>query len=295
MNIIITGSLGHISKPLTIELVQKGHQVTVITSNPEKQKDIEALGASAAIGSLEDIDFLKLTFKNADAVYCMIPPNFSEPNQVAYYQRIGENYVNSIKASTIKRVIELSSYGAHLEKGTGFIVGSHKVENMFNALHEVKVTHIRPGYFYYNLLHFLHMIKTAGFIASNFGDDDKLAMVSPKDIAAAIAAEFETADAETKIRYVVSDDRTCNEVAAILGNAIGKPDLEWKTLTNEQMQTALESRGMSAATAATLVELGDATHKGLLREDYDLNKPTEMGKVKVEEFAKELAIAFNQK
>lgn len=295
MNIIITGSLGHISKPLAIELVRKGHQVTVITSNPEKQKDIQALGASAAIGSLEDIDFLKLTFKDADGVYCMIPPNFSEPNQVAYYLRIGENYVNAIKASTIKRVIELSGYGAHLEKGTGFSEGSHKVENMLNTLPEVKVTHIRPGYFYYNLLHFVHMIKTAGFIASNFGGDDKLAMASPKDIAAAIAAEFETTNPETKIRYVVSDDRTCNEVAAILGNAIGKTGLQWKTLTNEQMQTALESRGMSAATAATLVELGDATHKGLLREDYDLNKPIEMGKVKVEEFAKEFLIAFNQK
>ncbi len=51
---------------------------------------------------------------------------------------------------------------------------------------------------------------------------------------------------------------------------------------------------MSAATAATLVELGAATHKGLLREDYDLKKPFEMGKVKLEEFAKEFAITFNQ-
>ena len=42
MKIIITGSLGHISKPLAKELVQKGHTVTVISSNPDKQKDIEA-------------------------------------------------------------------------------------------------------------------------------------------------------------------------------------------------------------------------------------------------------------
>jgi nucleoside-diphosphate-sugar epimerase len=43
MKIILTGSLGHIGKPLAQELVQKGHAVTVISSNPEKQKDIEAL------------------------------------------------------------------------------------------------------------------------------------------------------------------------------------------------------------------------------------------------------------
>jgi uncharacterized protein YbjT (DUF2867 family) len=38
MKIIVTGSLGHISKLLTQELVQKNHQVTVISSNPERQK-----------------------------------------------------------------------------------------------------------------------------------------------------------------------------------------------------------------------------------------------------------------
>lgn len=45
MKITITGSLGHIGRPLTNGLVQKGHAVTVISSNPERQKEIEALGA----------------------------------------------------------------------------------------------------------------------------------------------------------------------------------------------------------------------------------------------------------
>ena len=57
MKIIITGSLGHISKPLTEALVQKGHTVTVISSKPERKKEIEALGAVAAIGTMEDTDF----------------------------------------------------------------------------------------------------------------------------------------------------------------------------------------------------------------------------------------------
>jgi uncharacterized protein YbjT (DUF2867 family) len=61
MKVIVTGSLGNISKPLAKELVGKGHTVTVISSKPEKQKDIEALGAAAAIGSLEDVDFLVST------------------------------------------------------------------------------------------------------------------------------------------------------------------------------------------------------------------------------------------
>jgi uncharacterized protein YbjT (DUF2867 family) len=66
MKIVITGSLGNISKPLTEELVQKGHSVTVISSNVEKKEKITAMGAYAAIGTIQDADFLTKTFTGAD-------------------------------------------------------------------------------------------------------------------------------------------------------------------------------------------------------------------------------------
>lgn len=42
MKIAVTSSLGNISKPFMKELVQKGHSVTVMSSNADRQKDIEA-------------------------------------------------------------------------------------------------------------------------------------------------------------------------------------------------------------------------------------------------------------
>ncbi len=59
MKIIITGSLGNISKPLSQELVAKRHDVTIISSKADRQQEIEALGAKAAVGSVEDVGFLK--------------------------------------------------------------------------------------------------------------------------------------------------------------------------------------------------------------------------------------------
>ena len=50
MKIVITGSLGHISKPLAKDLLQKSHQVVIISSKPEKRGAIETMGANAAIG-----------------------------------------------------------------------------------------------------------------------------------------------------------------------------------------------------------------------------------------------------
>lgn len=138
------------------------------------------------------------------------------------------------------------------------------------------------------------MIKAAGFIGTNFGGTDKVAMVSPLDIATAAAEELETPATGIKIRYVASDDLTCNDTAAILGAAIGKPDLQWKLFSNEETKAALESNGTLPHVANLLVELNAAIHSGAMREDYDLHKPI-LGKIKLEDFAKEFAVVYHQK
>ncbi len=296
MKVIVTGSLGNISKPLTKELVQKGHHVTVISSNEQRQTDIEALGATAAIGSLEDVDFLVSTFTGADAVYCMVPPNnyFDLTlDLLAYYRRLGNNYARAIRQSGVKRVVNLSSIGAHLEQGSGILLGAHDVEQILNKLSsDVAITHLRPTSFYYNLFGYVETIKAVGGIAANYGADDKIPWVSPIDIAAVIAEEIAIPLVGRKVRYVASEELTGNETARILGAAIGKPDLQWIIIGNAQMLSDLESAGMNPQIAAGLVEMYASLHSGLLAEDYYRNKPMVMGKVKLADFAKEFAAAF---
>jgi uncharacterized protein YbjT (DUF2867 family) len=294
MKVVVTGSLGNISKPLATELVQKGHHVTIISSNAEKQKDIEALGAQATIGSLENVDFLVQTFTGADVVYAMIPPNFAELDQVAYCRRIANNYAVALQQSDIKHVVHLSSYGAHLEKGTGFILGAHHAERILNELPNVSITHLRAGFFYTNLYRFIDMIKGAGFLASNYGGDDKMILVHPTDIAAAATEEIETPAAGKKIRYVASDEHTANEVAHIIGTAVGKPDMKWIILSDEQMREGLQKQGMPAHLIDKFIEMGSSAHSGALREDYERHKPIQMGKIKTEDFAKDFAAIFKK-
>lgn len=296
MKIVITGSLGHISKPLTQELVKKGHAVTVISSKPEKQIDIEALGALAAIGRIEDVDFLTTTFTGADAVYTMLPPpNFSDPDLDlwAYLRSICNNYAQAIHTAGVKRLVHLSSIGAHLEKGTGLIQLHHQAEGILSNLRDVAITFMRPVGFYYNLYIFSGLIKSTGMMSSNYGADDIIPWASPIDIAEAIANEIVTHLQGIKIRYVASEELTCNEVAAALGAAIGKPGLQWNLITDEQLQSRYEGVGMNKTLAAALVEMQANMHSGPFYDDYYLNKPA-LGKVKIEDFAKEFAIAYNQ-
>ncbi len=292
MKIIVTGSLGHISQPLAQELVRQGHAVTVVSSTPDKQAAIEALGATAAIGSLADAAFLATAFAGADAVYAMIPPNFAAPDAREHYRSIGRAYAAAVRQAGVPRVVHLSSWGADLAAGTGFILGSHDVEGLLDALPDVALTHLRAGYLYYNLYSYVGMIKGQGFIGSNYGGDDGLVLVAPADVAVA-AAEALTAPAPGRtVRYVASDERTPNEIARALGAAIGRPELQWVSFTDAQMRGALESRGMPAPAVASLVELGGSIHSGALRQDYDRHRPAALGRVKLEDFAREFAAAF---
>ncbi len=179
MKITVTGSLGNISKPLSKRLIDEGHEVTIISSDAAREHEINALGATPAIGSIEDVNFLTEVFKGADAVYCMTPPKFAAPDQVAYYAHTAECYARAITQSNVKRVLYLSSYGAHLPSGTGFITGSYEAEKILNRLPDIHLTHIRPTYFYYNLLHFISMIKQAGFMGNVFGAQRQTGNGSP--------------------------------------------------------------------------------------------------------------------
>lgn len=297
MKITITGSLGHIGKPLTKLLIKENHEVKVISSSDERKKDILALGATPAIGSLEDVDFLTAHFKDADAVFTMVPPNnyFNQDlDLMAYYKHLGQNYAQAISGSAIKRVVNLSSFGAHLEKGNGILKGAHDVEEILNneLFSEISLTHMRPTSFYYNLYGYLNTIKSDNAIYANYGRQT-IPWVAPEDIAQAVAEELNDTSSTSKVRYVVSEELTGDQTAAILGKAIGKPDLKWQIVDNEGLSKALEAAGMNPEIAQGLTEMYVALESGLLKEDYEDTKPHLFGTKKLKHFAKEFAKDFH--
>ncbi|MCI1187172.1 NAD(P)H-binding protein [Hymenobacter sp. DH14] len=293
MKITLTGSLGNISKPLAIALVQQGHAVTVISSSPEKQTEIEALGAAAAIGSVNDPDFLAGAFASAEAVYLMVPPNFAVTDSRAYHQRIGRNYALAVQQAGVRRVVQLSSWGAHLSEGTGGILGTHDVEVLLREVPDIDLTHLRPTSFYTNFYTSVGMIKGAGIMGANYAGDIDVSFVHPRDIAAAAAEEL-TKPAATighSVRYVASDERTATEVAHAIGAAIGKPDLQWVAFSDEQMRQNMTSHGVSTDRADEVVDIYASINSGKLGEDYWQHRPV-LGTVKLKEFAKEFSAAF---
>lgn len=291
MKYVITGSLGHISRPLVQKLVAAGHNVTVISSKADKKNETESLGATPAIGSIEDVPFLVQAFTGADAVYTMTPPNYAAPDYKAYIILIGKKYVEAIKKSGVKYVVNLSSIGAHMPEGCGPVSGLHFVEKEFESLADVNVLHLRPASFFYNFLNNVGMLKHTGMIGNNFGN--KLVIVDPNDIAdvAADALIKRTFSGKSHL-YVVSDERSADEVAKILGAAVGKKDLTWTLFTDEQTLNGMTQAGVPKNLAENLTEMGGALRSGDMTADYFKSKNVAHGKRKIEQFAPVFAKAY---
>lgn len=295
MKIIVTGSLGHISRPLAEKLIAENHDVTIISSKAEKVKEIEALGAKAAIGTVEDVDFLKSVFKGADAVYTMVPPFLGAPDWKKHIAGIGENLAAALKASGVKYVVNLSSIGAHMPDGCGPVSGLFFSEQAMNSLEGVNVKHLRPGFFFYNFFGNIGMIRHMGIIGGNYGAGARMALVHPDDIAEVAAAELSALDFEGKtIRYIVGDIKTTDEIASVLGAAIGKPDLKWVDFTDEDTMGALQQNGLPADIAKNYAEMGAAMRSGEMASEYNAQKSFTFEKTKLEHFSKQFAAVYAQ-
>ncbi|MCP9752064.1 NmrA family NAD(P)-binding protein [Ferruginibacter sp. HRS2-29] len=289
MNIIISGSLGNVGKPLTNKLVQAGHKVTVISSSADRKPAIEALGAVPAIGSVSDAAFLTQVLTGADAVFAMTPPNMGGSNVIENTVNAGKSFSEAILNSGVKHVVMLSSIGAHLPGGNGPIASIHQIEKLYNDLEGVSVTFLRAGFFYTNYYNDVPLIKGLGIIGANYPAETKMPLVHPADIAAAAADELVNPSAGKNVRYIISDLRTPADAAKVFGQAIGKDGLPWVEFTDEQSLDGMLKAGLPHEIAGLYTEMGQGLRNGNIAADFFAKGAPVTGQIKLEDFAKEFA------
>ena len=287
---VITGSIGHISRPVVEGLIKAGQTVDVITTSNGRVKEIEKLGARAVVGSVQDASFVMSAFKNADVVYTMIPPIWQTSNFRASQDEVATNYANAIRENGVKYVVNLSSIGAHVGSGVGPVDGVAFLERLLNDIPGLNVRHLRPSFFYYNFMSQIGLIKSAGIMGGNYGNGE-LFLVHTNDIAKAALEELLSLNFDgSSVWYIIGDERSGKEIAAVLGKAIGK-DLNWVEFTDEQQKQGLLQAGLPETHAESYTTMGKALREGVMQADAAKNKPA-FASTRLEDFAKEFAEAY---
>ncbi|HXW62907.1 MAG TPA: NmrA family NAD(P)-binding protein [Candidatus Acidoferrales bacterium] len=260
----VTGASGHTGRVVAERLLAERKKVRTIGRNVERLEPLTRQGAEAWICDLTDAGSLAEALNGAEAAYVMLPPTPGTLKYRAFQHRVSDALAAAIRQAGVKHVVSLSSFGADKPAGTGPVVGLHDLEQSLDQISGLHVLHLRAGYFMENTLAQVAIIKTIGVVAGPLRAEVELPMIATRDI-----GEF-AAQALLELRFVGHQTRellgardvSMAEAASIIGASIGRPQLSYKQLPDEQVRAALVEAGMSEDVADLILEMSRAINTG---------------------------------
>jgi uncharacterized protein YbjT (DUF2867 family) len=289
----ITGATGNIGSKAAEILLARGEKVRVIGRDAAKLRTLVNKGAEAAVGDLKDSSFLTGVLSGVDAVFAMIPPNYTATDFRGYQNEIGRGIAGAISKAGVKYVVNLSSQGAELPAETGPILGLHDQEIRLNGLAGVNVLHLRCTYFMENLLMNIPLINGLGIAGSAVRGDRKFAMIATRDIAARVADHLVRRDFHGK---VVQDllgqrDLSLDEAIGVIGRKIDWPDLKYVQFPYDEAAKGMLEMGISPDASRLFIEMSTALNDGLFAVNR-LRTTENTTPTAIEEFAEIFAASF---
>jgi uncharacterized protein YbjT (DUF2867 family) len=258
----ILGATGNTGSIVTNFLLSKGKKVRVIGRDWGRLQRFVDKGAEAFTADWTDAAALTKAFNGARAAYLLLPPAKSRENQ----ERESDAIAKAVKESGLRYAVYLSSYGAQVPEGTGPVAGLHSSEQKLNAISDLNVLHLRAAYFMENNLHAIGMVHGMGMLGNALLPDVKLPMIATPDVGDYVAQRLLHLDFSGKqARELLGErDLSMTEATAVIGRAIGKPDLEYKQLPYDVVEQALTQMGIPPKGAATYIEMYKAINTGVL-------------------------------
>ena len=264
---VVTGATGHTGNVVATALLTKGEKVRAVGRDAERLKSLVAAGAELFTADLADAARAAKAFAGAKAVYIMIPPNVTTADVRSYQRRVVDSIAAATRHSGVAHVVTLSSIGADKPEKTGPVVGLHYLEQQLNKIDNLNVLHLRAGYFMENTLAQIGIIRMAGMAVGPLRPDLKLPMIATRDIGEAAASALLNLDFRQKqTRELLGQrDVSYDEVAKIIGKAVGKSDLRYSQAPDQQVRSAMMQLGMSSDMADLLLEMSASLNSGYMR------------------------------
>jgi uncharacterized protein YbjT (DUF2867 family) len=259
---VILGASGNTGSIIADSLLSKGKKVRVVGRDAGRLQGFVRKGAEAFRGDVSDTVALTKAFRGARAAYLMLPPITSREDQ----ERESDAIAKAVTESGLRYAVHLSSYGAHVPKGTGPVTGLHSSEQKLNAIGGLNVLHLRAAYFMENNLAAISMIQEMGIFGHALLPDLKLPIIATRDVGNYAAQRLLDLDFSGKqTRELLGErDLSMAEATAIIARGIGKRDLRYAQFPYDQVQQVLEQMGMPPKKAAVYIEMFKAINTGVL-------------------------------
>ena len=264
---VITGATGHTGSIVATRLLAQGKKVRVVGRSAERLSSLVSLGAEPYLADITSKQATTRAFHGAQAAYVMIPPDLANPDYAAYQDRVIDTIASALEKEGPAHVVVLSSFGADKPDKTGPIAGTHRMEERLKRISGLNALFVRAGYFMENTLPQANAIQQMGATAGPLNADLPIPMIATRDIGNFAAdellrLEFRGHHAQ---ELLGQRDLTMTQATAIIGKAIGKPELQYRQITYEQFGGFLLQMSASQRTADMMVEMAKAQNSGRVR------------------------------
>jgi uncharacterized protein YbjT (DUF2867 family) len=263
---VVFGATGHVGGIVAARLLEAGKQVKVVARTAEKLAALGRRGAEVAPGSIEDAAFLRKVLEGAEAAFVLLPPYMGKGIR-AFQDRIAGLLGDALEAARVPHALTLSSIGADQPSGNGPIAGLHVLEKRLDRIPNHSPLHLRPGYFFENHLASIGLIKNMGLNGSALRGDLRMAQIATKDIGEAAARRLLALDWKGRAVQELQGERDLSmaEATAVIGKAIGKPDLKYVQFPYPDAHKGMVGAGLPDEMAALYVDMSKGFNDGVAK------------------------------
>jgi len=261
MTFVVAGVSGNTGAVVAEALLAHQKTVRVVVREPSEGAPWTARGAEVAIADLEDAHSFARALSGASGAYLLTPPSLTAPSLRAHQTNVARSLAAAATESRIPHVVFLSGFAAHRDSGSGPLAGLHDAERLLGVVPGLRLSSIRAGYFYENVLPVLNVVKDAGLLPSFFPAELPVPMVATRDIGL-LAAEL-LLDATSRGVVELGAGLRYAEIARVLGELLGKP-VRVEEVALDAIAPTIAGFGFNADLTNAYVELITGIRSGAL-------------------------------
>ena len=265
---VVAGVSGRVGSVVAAELLARGQRVRGLTRDAARGAAWAAGGGEAAVGSLDDREFLTRALEGAAGSFVLLPEDPFAADFHGGRRAMADAIVSAVREREVPHVVVLSAVAASLADGNGPAKDLHYLERAVRKT-AARVTVVRASWFQENVGAVVPAARAAGIYPNLMGSADvAFPTIATRDVGRIVAALLLAPPPTSEVIDLVGPSYSARDLATALGAALGRP-LQVVDVPPPARVGALVEAGLPQSFAQEVAELYACVESGRVRPEGD--------------------------
>lgn len=260
MTVLVTGATGTVAAPLVADLARRRVPTRAFVRDPAKARRMLGESVELAVGDFGEPPSIRRALAGVDQVFLACA---NDRRQVAYEMDV----IDAAAEAGVRRLVKLSAVGAEVGSPAHYWDWHGRIEAYLRDS-GLPATVLRPTFYLTNLLANADAVRHTGTLFAP-AEGAKIAMIDPRDVAAAAAAVLTTPEHDGRTYTLTGPEAvTFDDVAACLTTATGRA-VSFVAVPDPVALDGLRQAGLPSWVAEQLVTVFGQLRQGVAAHPTD--------------------------